>query len=655
METVKVVSSRRRLKHTEGNPRYIFCKIKGFTLLEALVALSVLALTFATALALQGDLMGAAGANRVRSTAIGLAESKLEELRSLPFSDPALVVASYADVQQVETFTIFSASNPLDLHRCWSITPRGDLKVISVAVARTAAACQPQGGADNLVALRSLLAENDVLLAARNANLNPLRNPDGWGRLDRVDPEDYSDVPADDAGFRRITLDGNVLAIMSPDGTVLVPSFEDDVQRFATINGNIFLSGRSCNLSSGQSVAESCGLRFFTEGNILCEMYVPDGDDTLAVISGSSAGVQDFHILAYRCVAANQWRRSIALFPMTNPEEKVCVGHPGLLSNPDDPNDELKSFIRFYDGREEERVDNVVVSTLPHGLAGEDIESERLAQIGSVCDYDDALCGSDPIVKALIPGGHHFLVMNNSLGSCSARMRDFAAIDLETGSLYESLLARNPPLLACTSEKSYRGEFCISTTRVSGFIENRAALNGREFLVRSFGSQLGQSCTHAGPFQSGNGVFNCAFWNSATDTARVIGSPESAFDGDITFTEDGEFPFLSYRQDVLNRQLVIARAPVPEQPGDGDDDTLTPPDGSDTCNISVSGRRPRGNIRDITWALGTSSGGCGISGNNYSCNIPNVGQGSTIIVRAGNDSRGETVSCLAPNITINFR
>lgn len=496
---------------------------RGFTLLEALVAIAVLGFGFVTTMAFHGDLLGSAGENRIRSTAMSLAEAKLESLRAQPFhldpttDTPAGTLITDDDTTQLQGFGFLSL-RPVTLKRCWVILYEEGLKRVQVAVSRADDDCAPWGDSA-LVTLTSRIADNDFARAGVLTLGDSLFNPDGFGELlPQTDERIAGGDPASllPGGFEVRAFDpvpgeeGPIGFAMCDSGVCLVPDIDEEGnQNFATINGNIFLSGRSCRTGVEETLAERCGIDLVIEGNGLCRLHYPDEGSAPPALPAAT-GVDSFNYIRYSCVVADQWRRSISVIP--NETEKVCVGNPGLVLTDGDPSDQLRTITRFYDGRRNAAFDaeDNLVDENPHGLKGGPLTGELQATIGTVCTSADE-CWNDISSRGLVPGGHHFLVMPTLGGTCSARMEQLAEVDTENGTYYENLFVRNPDIFFCTSAKDYAGDFCTTFTRSSGFIDNATSyeLTSADLVVLPNNTGLLQACTFFGGFGEDGGGYVC--------------------------------------------------------------------------------------------------------------------------------------------------
>lgn len=500
---------------------------QGFTLLEALVSIAVLGFGFVTTMAFHGDLLGSASDNRIRSTAMSLAEARLEALRAQPFD--TLSAGTFEDTTQLQGFGFLSL-RPVTLKRCWVIADETELKRVQVAVSRADDDCAPWGDSA-LVTLSSRIANNDFARAGVLTLGDSLFNPDGFGELlpdtdERIGDNPISTLPS---GFQvrefDVPGDGSNGFAMCDSGVCLVPEVDAaGNQNFATINGNIFLSGRSCTTAGDGTLAERCGIDLVIEGNGLCRLHYPDEGSAPPSLPAAT-GVDSFNYIRYSCVVADQWRRSISVVPEET--EKVCVGNPGLVLTDGDPSDQLRTITRFYDGRRNAAfdADGALVDENPHGLKGGPLTGDLQAIIGTVCTSDDP-CWDDTATRGLVPGGHHFLVMPTADGTCSSRMEQLADVDTENGTYYQNLFARNPDIFFCTSAKDYEGDFCTTFTRSSGFIANNSSqeLVSDDLVILPNRSGLLQACSFFGALGDAGGAYLCGLRHDVTE-ARISGVP----------------------------------------------------------------------------------------------------------------------------------
>lgn len=542
----------------------------GFTLLEALIAIALLGFAFATTIAFHGALLGSAGENRLRAAAMSLAEAKLEELRAQPF---ASLGPGSSDTRDLSGFGFFSLTT-IQLRRCWDVTEESPtLKRVRVAVSRGAEICAPWADSA-LVTLTTFVAQNNFAQGGTKTLADEIYNPDGRGKIISYDPADpppaYAGAPLLPGGFEVLEHEGGFSLCDPIMGQCLVPTPDDDrdgAQDFATISGNIFISARNCISGSG-SVPERCGISILAEGNALCRLHYPD--DSLGAAAPalpSVIGLESLTYIRYSCVVADQWRRTIGVSPAAG--EKACVGNPRLiLGEAGDTDDQLRSRVRFYDGRQPLAVDpddGSVIEQAPHGVKGGPLTGELQAVVGSVCMVGDP-CWSDTASRGLVPGGHHFLLMPESGGNCSARMKEVELLDGEAETRFAPMLARNPDIFHCTSSKDYFGDFCIGVTRISGFIGNQASIDvdADDISILASNVQVASSCSYFGPFGNSGGGYLCAARHPSIPTVAAVSNNES-----LTFASPSSYLFsgatapVQFPLDITAREFTIIDAAIP--------------------------------------------------------------------------------------------
>lgn len=611
---------------------------RGFTLLEALVSIAVLGFGFVTTMAFHGELLGSAGENRIRSTAMSLAEARLEALRAEPFDD--LAAGSYEEtLADLDAFGFLSL-RPISLKRCWVIVDEPGLKRVQVAVSRSNDTCAPWTD-DALVTLTSRIANNDFARAGSKTLADARFNPDGLGEI--VPLADIGDTPyAGDAsipgGFDVLQAGeeygGGFALCDASSGECLVPDVDDDGnQNFATINGNIFLSDRTC-ATTGDNISERCGVELVIEGNGLCRLHYPgDSGGSTPPALPAAVGVDAFNYITYTCVVADQWRRSISVLPAET--EKVCVGNPALVLLDGDPDDQLRSITRFYDGRQPSEFGDD-----PHGLKGGPLTGDLQAKVGTVCTSDDD-CWSDLASRGLVPGGHHFLVMPSAGGTCSARMEELDLVDEANGSYYTNLFARNPDIFYCTSSKDYEGDFCTTFTRSSGFIANSSSLEltSGDLVILPSRTGLLQACSFFGALGQDGGGYVCGMRHGAQE-ARIAGI---SLNETIMF-ETPDYYFFNGTEDYLPATLPLDATARSFEVADANVAptaafTYSCPDLGLTCSFDPSGSNdPDGSIVSYAWDFGDGSSETGAGPGSVS--HPYAAAGEYTVTLAVTDNEG---------------
>jgi prepilin-type N-terminal cleavage/methylation domain-containing protein len=94
---------------------------RGFTIVETIVAISVLTIGLVGAAALMAQMLGNSGRSRYMSIAAMLASEKLEDINRFPASDPAIAVASGATAGSLtadtsQTVTVGANSENVDYY-----------------------------------------------------------------------------------------------------------------------------------------------------------------------------------------------------------------------------------------------------------------------------------------------------------------------------------------------------------------------------------------------------------------------------------------------------------------------------------------------------------------------------------------------------------
>ena len=101
-------------------------KQRGFTIIEILIAMAILAVGMVGILAMQKGAMGASGYSRRATEAAVLGEDELELLRTVPIA----TVASGSDYVDASG----TAGTGAPYHRVWTVTTVGTLKKIVLVV-----------------------------------------------------------------------------------------------------------------------------------------------------------------------------------------------------------------------------------------------------------------------------------------------------------------------------------------------------------------------------------------------------------------------------------------------------------------------------------------------------------------------------------------
>lgn len=406
----------------------------GVSLIEALVAMAVMLGGMAAILGFHSNVTGNSAQNRLATAAMSAAQSKLEELRNLPFDD-------LADGSDPTPYTIINpgigGAFQVKLDRCWSFTPisavSDSLVAASVAVVRDGEVCVPNGPA--LASLTTFIAETDPRIAARNVDIQ--RRADGDARLVEGYEPPEGDHPSLPGGFQLIKEDGALVAIFNPStGQALLPKNSDNPLKYAEINGNIIFKG-------SRDADEIENLTIKAEGAATCRLFYPGSEGASSTVPSVSAGGTTISYVQYSCIVADQWRRAIFLLPATG--ESACVGHPDLQQDADET-DILAANARQYYGYAWKIDEDGTKKKIEAGIRGSVDGASFPAVIGSVC-VEGQSCWQDEELRGWVPGGHHFFIKSEGDGSCKDAMGALSAIDTaitSPPSNYANILYRNP-------------------------------------------------------------------------------------------------------------------------------------------------------------------------------------------------------------------
>lgn len=491
---------------------------KGIALLESLLALGIISGGIVASLAFNANVVGVTANNRVSSFGLIAAQSRIDELRQMPFADLRAMGAGELPVNEFSSPT-FTSNAVVPLTVCWLVRPltingvdQDNAVEVFVNATRAGALCDP---ADSTAPgrLKTLVARSDPQFTANQSTIG--RAADGDAKIVNTVSAPGESAPVLPGGFQVVTTNGKITAIYDPSTGLALENTAGLL--FSTISGNILLDNK--RLSETQYIVpEGAGgvggpvpspelyrfQRLFVgvEGNAFCRTYYPGSvvddpglpPDPPKLTRANSAladatGENSISIIKYTCVVPNQWRRSI-LVTTRNTNEKICVGVPNIQV--EGMPDMLVSPGRLYTGRGQ--VPNPDTSAeappsliVPVGIRGSNIEafeSEEVVSppagafgyasaIGSVCK-DGQPCWGDTgpgAVRNWVPGGHHYFVMNKSDGLCADRMntvfRNIDRLDEDDPSSQESYFAnflfRSPQIVYCTNQKEYTARLDLAS------------------------------------------------------------------------------------------------------------------------------------------------------------------------------------------------
>ncbi|WP_151671307.1 type IV pilus modification PilV family protein [Nitrincola schmidtii] len=644
-----------KFRHIPKPRRYI----RGVTLIEALIALGIMVAGTAAIFGIHSHVTSTNTANRLELLSTGLAQEKIEELRTFDYSD-LLSISEETDQKDPVIEMIIPGLNnsrPISLTRCWRLEDTGTADETLLRATVSIFNGDTQCNANNDIQLASLttfIAQHDPRASARN--LEDQLKADGKGKIiDGTPPTGEPDGTS--GGFEIYSdKDGKVTGIYNPDtGQSLVPS-EGDTYKFTQINGNLLIDDSTWNFDKARP------LRVLTEGAAFCRLFYPNSN-----LEGGSFDVSKpmpfignspnkLHYLQYSCIVSDGWRRSIYL-RLPNGYQS-CVGHPNLQTSenltpaeeldegtPDvtEIEDVLLSGGRQYTGYGMSSANPP--RRVATGMRGSDEPGGSV--IGSLCEPDEPCWSDDQNVRGWIPGGHHFFVRpfdKNVL--CADSMEIINTIDTELGTSYRGILFRNPHKTYCSNDKQYtidlgapptsdEQEFmsdCYSTTKVSGFMINNVSSFSPEGNLLTFitRARLDSACSALGAFGAFGGAYHCALSESVSlTTEKGLIRPRAV---NVSFDPESyaNIDPLDYLHDKTLANFTI-NEPGGSDGGSDGGDVITSCAGVQLVFNAVNSN----NINLVNATFNSSNFSCNSSGNQgqtvYSCNITTeVAYGSNI-------------------------
>ena len=485
----------------------------GFVLLEALIALLILAVGLLALGQFQGRLMQTSGESKLVSEAVHLAQRKIDQLRSLDWGHADLVEGSDHQDQAVDgTNAVFRV--------VWEVKDVDGIKEVTVRVVL------PDDNDRQVTAMHTWVAEgSEIVLAFEQTggalvNLNDLDEPqlDLPAAVDDIRIGDYQDqgsgqeyiVIADEESGLALLVEGSSGGGGSGNG-------------FARISGNIFVED--------PNAFDPANYQIGITGAALCRVFPSAQDLTLdqTTIAGSN-----YRLLGYSCFVPHDWQGFIRLRAPSG----VCIGSIG----------DVDGSGRLVDGPLPQgvaagltgaQIDRYYVGVDEFGVVGgAGIPGSPLqggSEIGSVC-----LVASDcvaDVTRNLVPGGHHFLVTeldanaNESISDqCRTKILALDDTDYVQPDAYRSNpFWDNPSNLVCVAGecKGATGTATRFRPRFGGFFTNPVGMDHETLAV-----VRGYSCQSFGPFDTHGGTYWCAVNEGVLLGQIVPSSAQAAFDAD---------------------------------------------------------------------------------------------------------------------------
>jgi Tfp pilus assembly protein PilV len=288
----------------------------GFVLIEALVAILIVALGVLALAQLESHIMGAAGESKARSTAMALARSKIDELRGSILQSQyvgALVTGSQNNITKDgiafnATWTISKPNANLDNH------------LVQVVVNWT-----DRAGNTQKVDLNSLVAWNDPALGL--ATLTELGKnliaPTGAAKrgpgVYRPGDQTPTVVTGNDGVTRLLNSAGDAILYLNPtsSGGTSTPQY------FTTINGRVLFDQSETN---GLPAIDHVFVRLSSEG----ECIYDNSSTQLAVLpAGANGNAIKYKYFSYKCYVGPGWYGNVGVTIINdNANPTICVGDP---------------------------------------------------------------------------------------------------------------------------------------------------------------------------------------------------------------------------------------------------------------------------------------------------------------------------------------
>lgn len=312
----------------------------GFILIEALVALVIVAVGAIGIAKLNAILLQGTSASKARAEAIQIAQDHIESARNFILSkgcsDPSLANNNSSFTGINAAFSIITSYPESGAN--W--------KAVDVCVTWDGGVCNAVG---NRVVLRSVLACEGIGTSAQVGQDGAasmmsgfIRTPTGRGQ---VGGRQYTNsipgtdnkitldgINQNDGTKTHYTSDGNLELIDSATGKVLLTvnrrSCETKAPAFSTISGKLFVEAKN-----GTPIASNENLYVLSSDASYCSKLPYNNNWVLP--SGATGNSIKYFYTYYQCYLGAEWWGNIGLVRVdnANTNNRVCVGHPGTSNN----------------------------------------------------------------------------------------------------------------------------------------------------------------------------------------------------------------------------------------------------------------------------------------------------------------------------------
>ncbi len=474
----------------------------GFTLIEALIAVVIIAVGLLAVAKFQSSLVSSSGSSKARAEAVALAQQKVDEVRNY-INQPELVsklrninldstdtfqadILSYLDSQAGDTATVTEAATiagvNADFTRSWNMTAASGAVTVVVDV-KVSWTDPKTGNTDEVVLSTNVLyrsPEEVAALASDSASVDGYPTSSGNAK---EGTGKYGSIPAgaeqnDDGSYTYTNLAQNRVELIDANGYILL-RIEDACDNgacitFSEISGYVWLEDSDADIDVSNIFVAN------TPGAACVE------NKTALVDTG------DYSYFPYTCYMGGNWFGNISILheeSVSNKKANVCVGDP-VTNGGYGMNGPKFSGRRSYRGlMSQDYYQGAGASTVGNDLVLDDENSDGVGNFRTVGVQDELILPSphdaninanynsgyriDPSGNAYLPG-HNFLALdlgnNDDDAGCKGVMENesefllniYDASGNDTGNDLNAF-ANTPDDFVCLNQSHY-----YETTDASG-------------------------------------------------------------------------------------------------------------------------------------------------------------------------------------------
>lgn len=434
-----------------------FSRSAGFSLLEALVALVILATGLLAVARFQSALVTSSASSKARAEALALAQQKIDEIRSyddleamISVINPDMTYTSdmtfddvVDDTQVPDTSQSLTGVNA-DFTRYWEIDNTGSSADVNVVVTWSdpnSGCCDGEGNAfTESVTLSTqvtyhtpglsgelALIESDPIIpnttgrsflgGDQTYTSDELDTLDSEGKLEHNDDGTASYKDADNNQVELIDIDSGDVLITLEEACNVTDGGQPVCTDFVKVSGYVWIDIASI----GSSKAPDADTIFvLASDNAICTMK--NASDEIINIDG------DYEYFPYRCYLGGGWSGNLGII-QTDSDNDVCVGDPDSSVN-----EVILAKRRVYRGMlSRDEYSGTGTGTAGADLATDDVDSDGVEEFDAIGVADalempnknndsinaDYLAGNyDPWGNLYLPG-HNYMLTNFTGGAPS--------------------------------------------------------------------------------------------------------------------------------------------------------------------------------------------------------------------------------------------